>query len=134
LGKDMPVINSYDINGALKEIPMDANSIYLIDYWASWCIPCIANLPAIRDFKSRFEKKDFKIISISLDTKYNNWLAAIKKHNINWDNYCNLNGFNATDVKAFGFTSIPFTLLIDNGKIVGFNPSNKEIEEYLLSL
>ncbi|GAA4102848.1 TlpA disulfide reductase family protein [Mucilaginibacter panaciglaebae] len=126
-----PQIATYDEHTKIKTIKLH-HQVYLIDYWASWCAPCIAKLPVLKRYKKRFEKKGFKLISISLDNNYNNWMAARERYEINWENYCNLKGFDSKDVKFFGIDAIPFAILVNSkGNIVKINPTDKYIENYL---
>lgn len=135
INKALPAIKVYYKNGTVNEIKLDSGKVYLIDYWASWCVPCIAKLPAIKKLKNRFGKKGLKIISISLDNNQNNWLRAVQKYKIDWENYCDLNGFSSNDTQTFGINSIPFMILVDrNGKMVKLDPTIKEAEDFLTKL
>lgn len=110
----------------------------MIDFWASWCSPCRASFPRIRQVYSQLqaEGKDFEIINISIDQNKDAWLKAVEQEQNPWpqlydDDHISYSQF---DVKA-----IPTTYLIDpEGKIilreVGFDPKGggnmeKKIEE-----
>jgi len=117
IGKAFPSVLFYNSERQLVSLPIEKKGIYLLDYWASWCIPCIANLPDFRALNKTYYSVGFRLISISVDTKFNTWISSSKKHRINWANYITTNGFNSVDVKTFAIRAIPFTIFIDNGKI-----------------
>ncbi|KAA5532103.1 DUF4369 domain-containing protein [Taibaiella lutea] len=132
IGKPFPVIKVSDVNKHWHELKLDPQHIYLIDYWASWCMPCIQALPALKKIHTANSKKKFKIISLSVDKSYDAWVNAVKKHEIPWDNYSALNGTETDDVKYFNIESIPYMVLVGKGnKIVKLNPTEEEIEAYL---
>jgi thiol-disulfide isomerase/thioredoxin len=134
-GHPFPEITVYNINQVKTKIKFEEKNVYLVDYWASWCGPCIDNLPVLKGFEKKYKNKSFKIISISIDNNYQNWVNAIKKHGVYWDNFCNMSGFNSADVRTFAIYGIPFMILVDKkGQIVKVNPSNKEVENYLAEL
>lgn len=135
IGNQFPRLKSYTISKVLTSVDLKPDFIYLIDYWASCCNPCIAALPILRTFQDRYKNKGLKIISISVDTNLSNWIRAAKKYNISWNSYCNLDGFNSADIKMFGITSVPFKILVDKtGKIIKMNPSDEDLETYFKSL
>lgn len=121
-----------NINNKKINIPIDKNNITLIDYWASWCIPCIAHHQELKKLYSSTNRKDFEILSISLDTSFEIWKQALKKNNILWKNFVDLKGFESVNVKKYGILSIPFSLLIDStGKILHISPTIDQLSIYL---
>jgi thiol-disulfide isomerase/thioredoxin len=131
IGKKIPKFSYLNMENEISELKIQENNYYLIDYWASWCVPCIASLPELRKIQNKFEDKGLKIISISLDLDSVKWKTAIKKFNINWINYRDLNSFNSADAKYFDIHAIPFSLLIDKeGVLIQINPFFESIEEF----
>lgn len=70
---------------SLNEIFSDTNKIYLIDHWASWCGPCLKEMPSSIALQKKF-KNDLRIIYLSKDTKIESCLVAIDKQNLPLEN------------------------------------------------
>ena len=101
--------------------------IYLIDFWATWCKPCVEDLPILNSAYDKYKAKGFEIISISLDgKKAKNRVNVFRenKYQMPWLNAILDNGFSDDLVQDFQVTSIPAKFLIDeNGKIIAFGPN-----------
>lgn len=121
LKKDQPapVFNIRNEKG--KQVSLDnyKGKYVLLDFWASWCGPCIENLPAVTNLYKKYHGKGLEIIAISLDMDRKKWLAAIKKHSINWINVSDLKYWDGPTSKLYEVRLIPQYFLIDpQGKIV----------------
>ncbi len=134
IGGYFPTIKLKNIE--LKEVELitkkNSNPNYtLIDFWFSYCGPCIAQFPKLNNLHSEYNSNQLKIISISTDkTKHiNNWYNVMKEHNITWLNLLDENG---TKASAFGVNSFPTNYLLDkDGIIIKKNISLIELEELL---
>jgi thiol-disulfide isomerase/thioredoxin len=132
IGSDFLPIKAYNVTKKTVVVKLDDKKIYLIDYWASWCTPCIEKLPELKILAAKYKNKNFEIISLSIDKSYEAWIRAIQKHKIPWGNYSGLNGIETEDAKYFNITSIPYTILVGKGnKIIKLNPTEEAVEEYL---
>ncbi|SMO64475.1 TlpA disulfide reductase family protein [Solitalea koreensis] len=91
----------------------------LLDFWASWCIPCRNENPNLTKAMEKFKNRNFAIISISQDDKMNDWLKAIHQDGLGWTHLSDLKGWDNTVCRQYYIPSIPFNYLIDpNGKII----------------
>lgn len=91
----------------------------LLDFWASWCGPCLLEIPEIKDLHARYAPKGLKVIGISLDRNRDAWIKAIKKNELPWLNLSDLKYWDSEAAMLYGIVSIPQTILIaPNGKIV----------------
>lgn len=124
----------YDILSARND------SIFYIDFWASWCAPCIAEMPASKLLINELQHKPISFIYLSIDKNIDNW----KKSALRLDLDDNANSFLVVNREASQFlqdidlTTIPRYLIIDKeGNLIHSNapsPSSREIEEILKSL
>lgn len=107
-----------------------------IDFWASWCGPCIAEIEPLREIEKVFQSRVY-FVSISIDEDRSKWLKALKKHSLPPTNQW-LTANNSPLAKYLAIQSIPRFILIDkNGKAVSLNaprPSNVNDLTHLLQL
>lgn len=108
----------------------------LVDFWASWCSPCRASFPRVREVYGKLKGKNFEIVNISIDKNKDAWLKAVKEEANPWPQwYDDQQIANA----LFNVSAVPTSYLIDpTGKIImkeiGFDPKGggameKKLEE-----
>lgn len=119
----------------------DLKGKYLyIDVWATWCGPCIRELPALQALEKKLHGKNIEFVSISIDTakNYERWKALIKSRQLKGVQLLADNGWQSAFVKDFGIKGIPRFILLDpDGKIINANaprPSNPGLVNLLESL
>jgi peroxiredoxin len=90
----------------------------LIDFWASWCAPCMRELPNVLACYSTYHAKGFNVVGVSLDEDSEAWKAAIKKNHIPWPQMSDLAGWKSQAVAVYSFSGIPHTVLVDPHGII----------------
>jgi len=97
-----------------KRLSMDdlQGKIVLIDFWATWCVPCREALPHIREVARKFQGEPLVILSVSLDSDEQKWKEFIVKNEMTWPQYRD-GGFTGSIAKMFSVTAIPHTFTID---------------------
>ena len=104
----------------------------LIDFWASWCGPCMRFLPDLKAFYEKHKGSQLEILGVSLDDNREAWEGAVKAKNIPWKLVSDLKGWKCEGSRTYAVNSIPATVLIDkSGKIVGHDLTLVEMEKIL---
>ncbi|MDR3651662.1 MAG: TlpA disulfide reductase family protein [Paludibacter sp.] len=104
----------------------------LVDFWASWCGPCMHFLPELKSFYAKHCGNHFEILGVSLDDNKEAWTSTVATHQMTWKQVSDLKGWKCAGSRTYAVNSIPNTVLIDKaGKIIGRNLSLTEIEKIL---
>ena len=107
----------------------------LIDFWASWCGPCKAEIPYLKTAYNNFHKKGFEIVSVSLDDKKDKWTAALRQYEMPWVHISDVKGFQSVVNELYHVPSIPKTLLLDKtGKIIATDLRGNALDQKLEEL
>jgi len=137
IGAEAPLFSAPDTAG--KEIKLsDFRGKYvLLDFWASWCVPCREENPLVVKAYQQFKDKNFEILSVSLDQpgKQEAWLKAIHDDRLDWAHVSDLKFWNNAVAQLYAVRSIPQNFLIDpEGKIIAANLRGENLERTLTDL
>ncbi|MDD7462281.1 MAG: TlpA disulfide reductase family protein [Prevotellaceae bacterium] len=132
-GGELPDIKLTLDNGEVKYLSDYRGKYVLLDFWASWCGPCIKELPILKQlFADMKDKSDrFALISVSLDNKEPAWRNALKTHDMlqpGWIHASDLLGWGSPAVKLLGVEAIPHMILLDpEGRAISFKLRGEEL-------
>ena len=114
---------------------IDKTKYVLVVFWASWCSPCLAEQPIIKDIYESYKSKGLEVIGISLDEKETAWKEAIKRIGSTWIQLRDTKGGNSGIKDIYGFTAIPYAFIIDrDGKIVALGIPGVILKQYISRL
>ena len=114
---------------------VSANRYVLLDFWASWCGPCMGEVPHLKKAYDAFRKKGFEIYGVSLDKDRDKWLTAVEQNDMQWMQVCSLEAFDDPGARAYAVQAIPSNFLIAaDGTIVAKNLRGEALYEKLAEL
>jgi peroxiredoxin len=107
----------------------------LVDFWASWCVPCRAENPNVVKAYTQLKDKNFEIVGVSLDQGKAAWAEAVRKDGLPWIHVSDLKGWKNDVALMYGISSVPQNLLIDpKGQIIGKNLRGEALTQKLAEL
>ena len=108
----------------------------LIDFWASWCGPCMGEVPYLKETYAKYFDKGFQILGVSLDRSRDAWLNAIKVNDMNWIHVSDVKYWQNEVAQLYGINSIPANFLVEasTGKIIATNLRGKALESKISEL
>lgn len=109
--------------------------ILLLDFWASWCGPCRAEMPNVKDIYAKYHDKGLEILGVSLDESKDKWVDAIAKEELPWSHVSALKGWDCPVAKQFNVTGIPRMYILDtDGKIIAQDLRGEELQAKMAEL
>jgi len=128
-GKVFPDFQAKDLNGKPLSVGKYKGKVVLVDFWATWCGPCVGEMPNVIKAYQKYNPQGFEIIGISLDSDRDKLVNFIKKNNMPWAQYFDGKGWRNELAQKYGVNSIPATYLIGpDGKILGKNLRGHALE------
>lgn len=101
--------------------------VVLIDFWASWCGPCVRSFPKVKALYSTYKGRGFEVVGVSVDDNSKAWLKAIQEHQLPWKQMIDTKGEVAS---KWDINFIPQTFLLNKkGEVIGKNLPHAELEQ-----
>jgi peroxiredoxin len=146
IGSQAPEFKATDINQQTVTLSQfKGKSVVLLDFWASWCVPCRKTIPHLKTVFNKYHPLGLEIVAVSTDLNRSQWIAAIKEDRTDlWyhipvaEKYSE-GVFSSFDIyQNYFISSIPTTILVDRdgyiiGQIKGYSKRNEEILDSLLT-
>ena len=137
VGKEPTPIDVTGMDGKPIKLTDYKGKVLLIDFWATWCGPCIAELPHVLDAYKKHHPKGFEIVGISLDRENDKEKLEkfVKDKGMTWPQYFDGKFWKNDVAVAYGVQSIPATYLLDKeGKVYRVGLRGKDLEKAVAKL
>ena len=128
IGDMVPEISLPDTKDSMRTLSSLQGKVVLIDFWASWCGPCRMANPYVQKLYSKYKDKGFEVFAVSLDTKKNDWLKAIRQDKIKYMQVIDNSGWRSKVAERYFVELLPTSFLVDRtGRIVAIDLEGKEL-------
>jgi len=118
-GTPFPDFNEKDLQGKPLSLSNYKGKVVLVDFWATWCPPCVASVPGIQKLYNKYHNKGFEVVGISLDEEKDALEKFVKLRKIPWPQHFDGKRFDGPLALKYGLDVAPTTYLLDrDGKII----------------
>jgi peroxiredoxin len=132
IGAEAPDFTMNDPEGKPIQLSSLRGKIVLLDFWASWCMPCRQENPNIVRLYNQYQPKGFEILGVSLDRTKEKWVKAIQDDKLTWKHVSDLQFWQNEAARLYAITVIPQSVLIGkDGKIIAKGLRGEELEKKL---
>jgi len=121
---EAPKFSLKDVNGALYSFPLKNEKPTLIVFWASWCVPCVKEIPHVIELQKKCGNK-LEILGLSVDKDEEHLKKFVTERNIP---YKILLDTNAMTAKKYGYNATPYLVLVDSKNRVRFKTTHIDQE------
>ena len=122
-------------SGGLIDLAKYRGQVVLIQYWATWCEPCKADMPTLKDLVSRYGESGFNILGVNLDTDAQEMSGYVEEYGLSWPQIHEDGGLDSRPANELGILTLPTMILVDKeGKVVSRNIRVAEIDGELKRL
>jgi peroxiredoxin len=129
-GAAFPDFEEKDLDGKALSLSQYKGKVVLVDFWATWCGPCVGELPNVLQTYKKYHDKGFEIVGISLDRSEDSLKKFIKEKEMTWRQYFDGKGWQTKLAEKYGINSIPATYLLDTeGKIIAKGLRGDDLEK-----
>ncbi|HEV3344958.1 MAG TPA: TlpA disulfide reductase family protein, partial [Pirellulales bacterium] len=127
------------VGGGQFDIAQYKGKVVLVDFWATWCGPCIAELPNVKDTYDKFHDRGFEVVGISLDNEIDALTKFIADRQIPWpilfEGGEETSGWSHPLAKKYGVNAIPMAVLLNReGKVVTLSARGETLGELVAEL
>ena len=101
------------VDGKAVDLSKLHGKVVLLDFWATWCAPCMAKLPEIVELNKKYQDKGFQVVGVSFDQDKDALLKVVKAKHMDWPEYFDGKSFDGETAVRFNVDAIPDAWLVD---------------------
>ena len=134
VGKPSPSLMFKALDGREVDLEKLRGKVVLLNFWATWCPPCIEEIPNVRAAYERFNKDGFEIVGVSFDAERPRLEEVIKRERVPWPQYFDGAGRDAAPGKDFGILHWPSMWLLDRNGVIRYISAGAGLERKIAAL
>jgi len=128
-------LSGRDIDGETRSLEDFRGKVVLVDFWASWCVPCRVENRHYPKLLEAYSKHGFEVFGINLDESRSSWMRTSHQDGVTWPQVSDLLGLKSPLAQAYNVTALPMSFLFDEeGRIIGRNLRGEALSDTLLEL
>jgi thiol-disulfide isomerase/thioredoxin len=135
MGQPAKPFLSQTIYGQEVSLGLFKGKVLLIDFWATWCPPCMKQMPILKKFYNELKVENFEIVSVALETDIDKLKEFLQSNAIDWLNIANDKGQYDAMAATYGVKNIPASFLIDKkGILRHMNLTGNDLRNVIIEL
>ncbi|HMP72387.1 MAG TPA: TlpA disulfide reductase family protein [Kiritimatiellia bacterium] len=135
MGTPFPDLSFVGLDGKRVDLGTLRGKVVMIDFWATWCGPCVAKMPYLKAAYDKYHPHGFEIVGISLDRDRERLERHLSENNIRWPNHFDGRGWENEIAQRFNIRRVPSSFLIDrNGILRQIDVSGQSLERFVAAM
>jgi thiol-disulfide isomerase/thioredoxin len=122
-------MRAVDLQGTTWTAGQLRGRVTLIDFWATWCAPCLTELPYLKQARANYSRDEFEVLGVSFDVSDRRTLQSwLNRQGVMWPQVFDGRGRQGPLARHFGVSAVPTSLLVDaDGTLAGINLRGKRL-------
>ncbi|HVZ38245.1 MAG TPA: TlpA disulfide reductase family protein [Candidatus Kapabacteria bacterium] len=134
IGTQAPGFTQNDTSGQPVSLSQFRGKVVLIDFWASWCPPCVAEVPNIKALWQKYKDQGLVVLSVSLDKSLDAWKTFIRLNELQWYQVADGRYWDNAVARLYSVYDIPAMYLVGrDGRIVAGTPNGGAVDEQTIA-
>jgi thiol-disulfide isomerase/thioredoxin len=134
IGNSIP-LSGKTVEGRTFNLANLKNKVVLIQYWATWCEPCTADMPLLEKLRNKYGKGGFEVVGVCLDTNKQDMMKFLQENNPGWPQLFEEGGLENRFAVEMGIMNLPTMVLVDKqGKVINRNIPANQLDAELKTL